>query len=278
MQKIDLTGQKFGMLTVVRQGKSKTSPNGTVKTMWLCKCDCGNEVLRSSQNLRKGYSVSCGCEKARKTSERKLEDLTGQRFGKLVVVSRAPTENKSTRWNCRCDCGNETVVLAENLKKGHTSSCGCYRREARPQLTHGYRHTRAYGVYEKMKGRCYNKNNPSYHRYGGRGITVCDEWLNSPGAFVEWAYANGFREDAEYGECTVDRIDNNGGYSPDNCRIVNEKVQANNRRSNRIIQHDGENKTLAEWADYFGMTRSKAHYHLIEKGRSIQYLIDNGIV
>ena len=280
MQKLDLKGQKYGRLTVLEQADSRISPNGTKVTMWKCQCDCGNIVYRSSGNLRHVAHPSCGCWKSEMTSKRKLEDLTGQRFGRLVVIERAETTHVSTRWKCRCDCGVECTVLAQNLKKGHTTSCGCYREEKRPtqQFKHGYRHTRIYGVYGKLKGRCCNPNNPSYPRYGGRGITICDEWMNNPESFCRWAYEHGYKEDAKYGECTIERIDNSKGYSPENCRIANEKEQANNRRSNLLIEHNGETKTLAQWRDYFGMTQGKAYYHLVLKGRTIQYLIDNGIV
>lgn len=276
MQMNDLKGLRFGRLTVLEKAESQKTPNDTVKTMWKCKCDCGNIVYRSQQNLRNGKNPSCGCVKSKQVSERRLIDLTGKRFGRLVVIRRLD----KNYWLCKCDCGNQKEILGSNLRTGHSTSCGCYQKEVRAknQYSHGYRHSRIYGVYGKIKGRCCNPNNPSYERYGGRGITMCDEWMNNPKAFCEWAYEHGYKEDAKYGECTIDRIDNNKGYSPDNCRIANEKVQANNRRSNLLIEHNGETKTLAEWRDFFGMTQSKAHYHLVEKGRSIQYLIDNGIV
>lgn len=280
MQINDLKGLKFGRLTVLEKADSQITPNGTKRTMWKCRCDCGNIVVRSQQNIRNAKHASCGCWKSELTSDRKLEDLTGQRFGRLIVIERAETTHVSTRWKCKCDCGKECIVLAQNLKKGHTISCGCYREEVRPKqcLKHGYRHTRIYGVYCKIKDRCYNPNISCYVRYGGRGITMCDEWLSDPKAFCEWAWNHGYKEDAPYGECTVDRIDNNKGYSPDNCRIANEKTQANNRRTNLIIEYNGEKKTLAEWRDYFGMTQSKAYYHLVTKGRTIEYLIEQGIV
>lgn len=280
MQMIDLSGKKFGRLLVLEKSESKVTPNGTARTMWKCKCDCGNIVFRSQQNLRDAKHPSCGCWKSELTSERKLEDLTGQRFGRLKVVERAENTHVSTRWKCKCDCGKECIVLAQNLKKGHTTSCGCYRTEVRPtqRLVHGYRHTKIYSVYCGIKERCYCKSNPCYHRYGGRGITMCDEWLNDPKLFCEWAYSHGYKEDAHYGQCTIERIDNNKGYSPDNCKIADEKTQANNRRTNLLIEHNGETKTLAQWRDYFGITQSKAYYHLVTKKRTIQYLIDNGIV
>ena len=249
MRMIDLTGQRFGRLTVIERGENAITPNGTVKTMWRCKCDCGNEVVKSSQNLRANGMLSCGCWKRELTSERKLIDLTGQRFGRLVVLKR-DGKDFPTKWICKCDCGKECSVFAENLRRGHTTSCGCFRDENRGNLkrTHGYSKTRIYGVWGKIKARCCNPNNPSFPRYGGRGITICDEWENDPMAFINWAYANGYREDAEYGETTVDRIDNNKGYSPDNCRIADAQIQSNNRRSNKRITYNGETHTVAEWS------------------------------
>lgn len=280
MQMHDLKGLKFGRLTVLEKAENHKTPNGSIVTMWKCQCDCGNIVVRSQQNLRNAKYPSCGCWKQELTSQRKLEDFTGQRFGRLVVIERAETTHVSTRWKCKCDCGNECIVLAQNLKKGHTISCGCYRKEIIPKqkFIHGYRHTRIYAVYGKIKDRCNNPNNPRFKDYGGRGIKMCEEWLNNPKAFCDWAYANGYREDAPYGECTIDRIDNFKGYSPENCRIVSLIVQANNQRGNRLISHNGETKTLTEWARTLNITTTKARYHLVEKGRSIQYLIDNGIV
>lgn len=280
MKKLDLTGKKYGRLTVLEQAENRTTPNGTQIVMWKCQCDCGNIVIRSAGNLRHVAHPSCGCWVRENTSKHRLEDLSGKRFGRLLVVERAANTGVTTRWRCKCDCGNECVVTAQNLKRGHTISCGCYREEVRPRQSfkHGYRHSRIYGVYGKLKSRCCNPNNSSYYRYGGRGITICDEWLNNPESFCEWAYAHGYREDAEYGECTIERIDNNKGYSPDNCKIANEKEQANNRRSNLLIEHNGETKTLAQWRDYFGMTQGKAYYHLVLKGRTVQELIDRGII
>ena len=277
MKAVDLTGKRFNMLTVTGKGDGLISGKQR-KTTWICRCDCGNTIECVTQKLIIGEKYSCGCVK--KPRKSKLEDLTGQRFSRLVVLERAETTNVSTRWKCKCDCGKECIVLAENLKTGHTKSCGCYRDETRikNKTKHGFHHTRIYSVYEKVKQRCCNPNNPSYHRYGGRGITICEEWKDNPEAFIKWAYENGYKEDAEYGECTIERIDNNRGYSPDNCKIANEKQQANNRRTNLLITHNGETKTLAQWRDYFGMTQSKAYYHLVEKKRTIQYLIDNGIV
>ena len=280
MQLIDLTGQRFGRLVVLYKAQSQTAPSGTVRTMWHCRCDCGNEVDRSSANLRKVPVPSCGCYKRERTTETRLEDLTGQRFGRLVVLERADNISGLTAWKCKCDCGNEIIAIANNLKRGHTKSCGCFRVDHTTQAktVHGFTNKRIYSVWCTIKDRCYDVNNPSYHRYGGRGITMCGEWKNNPEAFIQWAYANGYDDQAAYGNCTLDRIDNSRGYSPDNCRWVSEKVQANNRRSNKLIAHNGVTKTLAQWRDELGLTQSKAYYHLVKKGRSIQDLIDLGII
>lgn len=258
MKFVDLTGQRFGRLLVLERAENQFSPKGQQRTMWKCKCDCGNVVERSAPNLKNAKHPSCGCWKNEITSKTKLKDLTGQRFGRLTVLRRNDDGKQPIRWVCKCDCGKEVIVIGNNLVRGHTTSCGCYRDEIRPQyrFKHGYTKTRAYGVWNKIKERCCNSKNPSYPRYGGRGITICDEWKDNPQAFIEWAYANGYREDAEYGETTVDRIDNNKGYSPDNCRIADAQTQANNRRTNKHITYNGETHTVAEWSRILNVSLS----------------------
>ena len=281
MKLIDLTGQRFGRLTVIGRDADSFTPNGSRKTMWLCQCDCGKTVTRNSQNLRITPTPSCGCFVSERTSNRKLIDFTGQRFGRLTVIGRSSEVGDGrVIWHCKCDCGKECDVLANNLRRGHTISCGCYREEIRPTLAfkHGMKHTRISGLYDAIKGRCYCKTNPCYSRYGGRGIKMCDEWYNDKMAFIEWALKNGYDENATYGKCTIDRIDNNKDYSPENCRFTDMKVKSNNRRSNLIIEHNGEKKTLAQWRDYFGMTQWQAYKNFVVYKRTVQDVIDNGII
>lgn len=160
-----------------------------------------------------------------------MSDYIGKRFGRLTVIGRLPSRGhgKGTKLICRCDCGNETEVFASNLTRGHTTSCGCLKREivaAGAHTTHGKRQTRLYEIWRSMKQRCTNPNKINYARYGGRGIKVCSEWMESFEAFYEWATTHGYKDDL-----SLDRINNDGNYEPGNCRWATPKEQAANRRS-----------------------------------------------
>lgn len=169
----------------------------------------------------------------------KLIDLTGQKFGRLTVIERIGTKNGSPLWKCNCDCGGVTAVTSRALKTGNTSSCGCIHSEQlaarnHKTATHHGSESRLYAVWRSMKRRCYSKSCKDYPRYGGRGIYICNEWVNDFAAFESWAMSNGYDPNAGYMQCTIDRIDNNKGYTPDNCRWVAMSTQATNRRKENV--------------------------------------------
>lgn len=162
----------------------------------------------------------------------RMKDLTGKRFGRLLVLEYSHTNaHREPYWVCQCDCGNRVTTRGANLKNGQTQSCGCLRRERASEANkiHGMRFTRIHGVWSGMIERCENPKHKGYKSYGGRGITVCDEWRKDFVSFKNWAYTNGYDEKAEYGQCTLDRIDVNGNYSPDNCRWVSMAEQNKNK-------------------------------------------------
>lgn len=161
----------------------------------------------------------------------KYIDLTGIRFGKLTAVERAESRKGRTRWVCRCDCGKMTTVEYWNLKTGNTTSCGCVHKEK--IRTHGETSSRLHGIWKNMKARCYYSGATGFSNYGGRGIGVCDEWKNSYEAFRDWANNSGYDESKPMKECTLDRMDVNGDYCPQNCRWVDFYTQALNKRERK---------------------------------------------
>lgn len=189
----------------------------------------------------------------------KFIDLTGKRFGRLIVIKRAEdyiqtSGKRVTMWECECDCSKKTIVQGSSLRSGNTTSCGCFGKEQR--LKRNTKHglspregTRLKRIYYNMKSRCYNPNTPKYKNHGGRGIGICKEWLCENGIenFYKWSINNGYDE-----KLTLDRIDNNGDYEPSNCRWTTYEEQNFNRRNSRLFTINGETKTAKEWCELTG--------------------------
>ena len=180
----------------------------------------------------------------------RVKDLTGQRFGRLLVIQYAGlNKHRKAEWLCKCDCGAQKTSLGRELQVGNTRSCGCLRRDgaAARHITHGQTGTPGYISWASMKNRCYNTNTPCYCHYGGRGITVCDEWRNSYETFIK---DMGPRPSTKH---SIERVDNDGDYEPGNCYWATWAEQARNKRTTRMLTFKGATKPLATWAEQFGI-------------------------
>lgn len=227
---IDLTGERFGKLEVI----SRAENNNQGKPMWNCRCDCdGKIIVVSASGLRnkKRGTKSCGCIKKEK-GHNALKDLTGLRFFRLKVLGRAPNKGKNTYWYCECDCKDKTVFATHggNLIRGHTKSCGCLSREhvIERNFRHGMSKERIYSIWCGIIDRCTNKNNQDYKCYGGRGISICNEWRNDFISFYDYVSKLPNFNVKGY---SIDRFpNNNGNYEPGNVRWATAKEQYHNRR------------------------------------------------
>ena len=193
-------------------------------------------------------------------------DIIGKRFGKLVVESYAELRGNSSYYNCICDCGNHKVIRGKSLVRGDSTSCGCKRAEvARAKATtHGMTNTTLFHIWSTMKQRCYYKKKDGYAHYGGRGITVCDEWKNDFMTFYNWAMSNGYSDDL-----SIDRIDVNGNYEPSNCRWATIEEQSNNKRYSHYITYQNETLTIAQWSKRLGLPDNIIS-HRIKSGWSVE--------
>lgn len=194
-----------------------------------------------------------------------------KKFGKLSILSVSHKNEHSIVFvNVNCDCGNSKTVRLSDIKSGRTTSCGCHNKEVRANRlkTHGETGSNLHFIWLGMKDRCNNSKNKSFSRYGGRGIRVCNEWQSSYELFSSWARSKGYKVGL-----SLDRIDNNKGYSPNNCRWADSFQQANNKRNNKWLTFRGKTQTESQWARELGIDQRRLNYHL-RKGRSLQETID----
>ena len=255
----DYSNQIFGKLKVLKFIERKKSGY-----YWLCKCDCGNEKIIRITNLTSGLTRSCGCLN--------FQDYTGKRFGRLIVIDLHERATP-TKWLCKCDCGNKIIVSGNNLKSGNTQSCGCLFKEVHKigNPKHKLYNTRIYKIWCGMKDRCYSKKHQAYSLYGGRGITICDEWKNNVVEFYNWAIANGYQD-----YLTIDRIDNNSNYEPNNCRWVTKNEQQNNTRKNIFYEYKGEKLTLSQLSKKYNINTSTL-FNRIKRYNNINLAIETPI-
>ena len=247
----DLTGKQFGKWKVL--DKAESNGNGA---RWVCQCECGNIKIITTSVLNSGMSKSCGC------INHNYNDLTGKKFGYWTVLSRAKNnQHGGSIWLCKCECGKERAVSAQGLKNGTSKSCGCHKNDY--NRIHGGKGTRIYEIWRQMIYRCEKKKHHAYPKYGGRGITVCVEWHNFV-KFREWSFSNGYDNTN-----SIDRIDNNKGYSPDNCRWTDSVTQMNNRNICHKLKFNGEKLTISQWAKKLEIPRSTL-FNRLKRGWDIK--------
>lgn len=246
---------------------------GEVGKGWLCECtECGRQVWKSAREMVKGTEPKCVCQMGYGKYDN-FDEWNGKKFGYLTIVE--PYDKKTKSFICECDCGNRISVRPKDLLRGMYTSCGkCFWHGVNSRKMMGMSKTREYSIWKGMVDRCYNPENQAYMHYGGRGITVCDEWKNDFFAFNFWAHKNGYRDDL-----TIDRIDVNGNYEPSNCRWATYKEQAANKRPMEEWpsygcrkKHgeqwtiDGRTMYISEWAEEYNISIPLLRYRVKTNG------------
>lgn len=205
----------------------------------------------------------------------KLIDITGQKFNHLTVIERVEnTSRGQTRWKCLCDCGNTTIVQGGNLKTGEVKSCGCLSHKPAWNKTHGLSNTRLYWKWNGMKRRCYDEKDSHYKDYGGRGIKICEEWLNDFYAFYCWAMATG----GDDKNLTIERIDVNGDYSPENCTWADRKTQSNNRRNCHFFTYNEKTQNLMQWCEELNLNYKLVYERIFRDHWSFEKAISTPVI
>ena len=199
------------------------------------------------------------------------KDLTGNKYNMLTVLRRLPNSGNNAVWECRCDCGNITKVTSGNLKNGSVKSCGCLRH-INTSATHNKTNTRLYRIWAAMKQRCYNSNYHAYKNYGGRGIAICDDWVNSFDNFYNWAIDNGYREDL-----SIERINVDDNYCPNNCTWITLAQQAQNRRSCYMFYYNNKEQNLSQWCNELSLDYKLIHNRIFKLKWSFERAISEPV-
>lgn len=243
-QKFDITNQQFGNWTaqcfigITKEGAT-----------WQCVCTCGTIRNVPRTRLLRGKSTNCGCRRVAS------QDLTGQTFNRWTVITLADIKNRQRWWRCQCDCGNQGIIPTSSLRKNISQSCGCLQKESFTNWKHGQSRHPLYPTWAGMMSRCYTTTDSGFHRYGGRGIIVCDRW-HSLLAFIE---DMGERPSPKH---SIDRINNDGNYGPDNCRWATKLEQAENRHTTVLHTLNGESHSVADWARQYDVPRHRIYQRL----------------
>ena len=203
----------------------------------------------------------------------KVIDITNQKFGKLTALNREENDKHGqARWKCICDCGNIIITSSHSLRSGHTKSCGCTRNDKikMQNYKHGMSNTRLFHIWMGLKHRCTNPNFCDAKLYSERGITICDEWKNDFTAFYDWSMLNGYND-----SLSIDRIDSNGNYCPQNCRWANHYVQANNRRNSNIVTYHGNSNNLDDMCRSLNVNSKVIRSRMKRNNLSFEEAVDN---
>jgi len=262
----DITGKPFFYLTAISYAGTKLGSQAGA--YWLFRCKCGVEKVLSAGAVRSGNIKSCGCRNNR-------TDEVGNKYGKLTVIEFAgKTKSGDSRWNCRCECGNTTIVARGELRKESTKSCGCHRASAGG----GYK-TTEHSSWKEAKGRCFNPTYKDRHLYSERGIRMCENWRHS---FPHFLADMGKKPSPKH---SVERINNDGNYScghceecvangwAANCKWATAMEQGQNTRKTRLLEYNGEAHSLREWARRLGVTHRTIARRLDEQSWTMEQVV-----
>lgn len=261
----DYKGKKIGHLTPISVCEEKAKDGGF---QWYFQCDCGKIIKERPYRVIRESRLSCGCMRNENCQRVNPDDYIGRKNNRLTVIGYERLKNsRRLSLKCLCDCGNETFVYPYQFDTGDIKSCGCLKIDfGKSKRKHGLSKSSIYSEYNNMIRRCYNKESDNYERYGGRGITVCDEWKDSIKNFEKWVESTGGRPEGT----TLDRIDNDGPYAPWNCRWATMKEQSRNKRSNIMITYKGRTQCLADWSKELGFSHETLRGRIFKHGWSIE--------